>query len=171
MAGTFLTWDAIAKRIKRITAITVSTGAPDAGKIPALDAAGRWDQSMMPVGVGADVNVREASENLNGGDFVSYWDDAGTPKVRKADATAQGKEADGFVKDAVTAGQNASVYNEGTNDALSGLVVGERYFLSTTAGTATTTPPSTVGNVVQYLGKATSSSELVFEADDAIILA
>lgn len=171
MIGTFLTWDAVAKRVKRLTAIASSAGVGDADKIIKLDGSGKLDESFLPTGVGADVENRVASENLNAGDFVTYWDDTGTPSVRKADATVVGKEADGFVLDAVTAGQQAAVYHEGTNNSLTGLAIAARYYLDTTAGLATTTPPSAAGNVVQYLGKAISTTELVFEADDGIILA
>ena len=36
-------------------AATTSTGAADAGKIPALAGDGRLPESMMPVGIGADI--------------------------------------------------------------------------------------------------------------------
>src|SRR5512143_1765954 len=77
-------------------AIQSSAGAGDAGKIPALDAAGRLDNSMMPVGLGAETDVITTSEALSAGDFVNIWASTGT-KVRKADATTAGKEAHGFV--------------------------------------------------------------------------
>lgn len=48
-------------------AIQSSAGAGDAGKIPALDAAGRLDNSMMPAGIGADTAAITASENLAAG--------------------------------------------------------------------------------------------------------
>lgn len=53
-----------------------------------------------------------ASESLSAGDFVNIWSDAGTPKVRKADASTSGKEAVGFVLSAVTSGSQATVYTE-----------------------------------------------------------
>jgi hypothetical protein len=158
-------------RVSEESPVDTSAGAGDAGKVVALDTGGKIAQSMMPTGVGADTAVRVASENLAAGDFVNYWNDAGTLKVRKADATASGKEADGYVIAAVTSGQNATVYHEGTNNQLSGLTLGARYYLSAaTAGTPTATPPSTAGNVVQYLGRAISATELVYEADDGVIL-
>lgn len=168
----FLNWDAAGKMVRQFAALIVSTGAPDANKLVATGADGRLDNSVMPVGIGADTAVLPSSENLASGDKVNIWNDAGTSKVRKADATAAGKEAVGFVLDAVTAPANAVVYFEGRNTSLSGLTPGARYFLSASAaGSITTTPPSATGNVVQYVGIAYSTTELAFEATDGIILA
>lgn len=151
-------------------ALIVSTGAGDAGKIPALDATGKLDNSLMPTGIGADTASISASENLTAGDFVNIYDDAGTTKCRKADATTSGKEAHGFVLSSVTAPANATVYFEGTNDQCSGLTAGT-LFLSTTAGGATSTAPSASGNVVQRLGVAVSATAMNFEYAQPIVLA
>lgn len=157
-------------RIQQETAINTSAGAGDADKILRTDASGKIDNSFMPVGVGADTKIVTASENLSAGDFVNIHDSTGI-KVRKADATTSGKEADGFVLSAVTSGNPATVYFEGTNTALSSLTLGVRYYLNTTAGGITTTAPSGTGNVVQYIGKSISATELSFEPSDGIILA
>ena len=91
--------------ISELEALVTSAGAGDAGKIPALDATGKLDNSLMPVGIGADSKILPASENLAAGDLVNVWNDSGTAKARKADATIAGKEANGFVLSAVTLGQ------------------------------------------------------------------
>lgn len=114
-------------------AVQASAGAGDAGKIIALDTAGKIDNSMMPVGIGADTAVLVASEALSAGSFVNVWNDAGTAKVRKADATTAGKEAHGFVLSAVSLSANATVYFEGTNTGVTGQT-GGKVFLATTAG-------------------------------------
>lgn len=150
--------------------LVTSTGATDAGKIPALDGSGRLDSSVLPVGIGADTAAIAASENLAAGDFVNVWSDGGAFKVRKADATAAGKEAHGFVLAAVTAPANATVYFEGTNTAVSGATPGVQY-LATTAGGFTSTAPSGAGNVVQKLGVAVSATSISFEAQQHIVLA
>lgn len=55
---------------------------------PALDASGRLDSSVMPVGIGADTATIQTSEALASGDYVNIHDDvAGAFRVRKADAT------------------------------------------------------------------------------------
>lgn len=151
-------------------AIDSSAGAGDAGKIPALDSGGKLASNMMPAGIGADSVTKNASENLASKDLVNLWNDGGTTKVRKADATSAGKRAHGFVQSAVTSGNPAEVILDGTISGLSGLTVGEQ-FLSTTAGTCTTTAPSASGNVIQSVGFAISSTELAFESGEVCNIA
>lgn len=175
---------ALVSGVKRlIAAITSSAGAADAEKIVATNtsgvlddsiinaattganktakfrADGTLDPSVLPTGSGTDSATLPASEALSAGDFVNLWDNAGTTNVRKADAAAEGKRADGFVLEAVTSGANALVYFEGRNTQLSGLTGGTTLYLSASApGTATSTAPSTAGNVVQELGRAYSAT-------------
>jgi hypothetical protein len=148
---------------------TSSAGAGDAGKVVALDASGRIDPTMMPVGIGADTASITTSEALAAGDLVNIHDSAGA-KVRKADATTAGKEAHGFVLSAFGSGVAATVYFEGTNTAVSGLTPGPQ-FLQTTAGTAGSAAPAAAGNVVQRVGIATSATALNFEGGPPIVLA
>lgn len=150
-------------------ALQTSVGAGDAGKIVALDSAGKLDVSMMPTGIAADTASIISDENLAAGDFINIFDDAGTPKVRKADATTAGKEAHGFVKTSVTASAAATVYFEGSNDQVSGAVAG-RVYLATTAGGFTSTPPSAAGNVVQMVGIATSATNINVEVGTHYVL-
>ena len=155
--------------LAEVEGLTSSAGAGDAGKIPALDTAGKLDNSMMPTGIGADTSSIAASENLAAGDFVNIYDDTGA-KCRKADATTAGKEAHGFVLAVVTSGSNATVYFEGANDQVTGATVGVQ-FLATTAGASTATAPSSSGNIVQKVGIATSATSINFEAGNPITLA
>jgi hypothetical protein len=151
-------------------ALQSSAGAGDAGAIPALDVTGRLSVTMMPVGIAADVAVVAASETLAAGDVVNIYNDSGTAKVRKADATTVGKEAHGFVIAGVTSGANATIYFEGTNSNVTGQTAGP-VFLSTTAGLTTSTAPSSAGNVVQRVGFATSATTVNFQSNDPIVLA
>lgn len=146
-----------------------SAGAGDAGKVVALDGAGKIDVTMMPTGIGADTASITASEALAAGDFVNIWNSTGA-KVRKADATSAGKEAHGFVISAVSNGASATVYFEGSNTAVTGQVPGP-VFLATTAGAATTTAPSTAGNIVQRIGFATSATSINFQSQPPVTLA
>ena len=148
---------------------TTSVGAGDSGKLPALDASGKLDTSFMPVGISADTVSILASENLAAGDLVNIYDNAGTANVRKADATTAGKEAMGFVLSAVTAAANATVYFEGSNTSVTGRTPGKQY-LATTAGTTTTTAPSATGNIVQQVGIATSATSINVEFQTSIVL-
>lgn len=152
-----------------VNSTTTSAGAGDSGKVVALDAAGKIANTMMPTGVGADTKLIAASEDLAAGDFVNIWNSTGA-KVRKADATTAGKEAHGFVLAAVTSGQNATVYFEGANTQVTGQTPGP-VFLSATAGLATSTAPSSSGNVVQRIGFATAATEINFQSQPPIVLA
>lgn len=188
---------ALVSGIRRmVAAITSSAGAADAEKIVATAAGtgilhdsimgaaetgnsvvvktksdGTLDASIMPAGLGADTAVLASSENLAAGDIVNIWNDGGTGKVRKADATAEGKEAHGFVLAAVTSPANATVYFEGKNTQLTGRTPGATLFLSTTAGGVTETAPSTAGNVVQALGEAYSATAMNFEKQQSVTVA
>ena len=51
-----------------------STGASDAGKVPQLDGSGRLSSTMMPVGFGDDTKILRASEQLAAGDLVNIWE-------------------------------------------------------------------------------------------------
>lgn len=158
---------------QEIQATVVSAGAGNDGDIVALDASGRIDNSVMPVGIGADTATIQASEALAAGDLVNIHDVSG-PRVRKADASAAsaGRSVDGFVLASVASGANATVYFEGTITGLSALTVGSRYFLSgSSAGAATATRPTTSGHSVQYIGKAISATAISFEPDAPTILA
>lgn len=150
-------------------AVQSSAGAGNAGNIPALDASGRLDSTMMPTGIGADTAIITASEALAAGDLVNVWNSTGA-KVRKADATSAGKEAHGFVLAAVASGAAATVFFEGTNTQVTGLTPGRQY-LSTTPGQATATAPSGSGNTVQIIGFATAATALNFQAMTPIVLA
>lgn len=151
-------------------AVTSSAGAGDAGKIPGLDGTGKLDTSFMPVGIGADTQAITTSEALAAGDLVNVWSSTGA-KARKADATAAGKKARGFVLASVISGGTATVYFEGTITGLTGLTAGAEYFLSTTAGTPTATPPTGSGNVIQSIGVATSTTTINFEPGPVVVLA
>ena len=160
----------VSGRIREIVATVASSGVADDGKIVALGADGRLDNSVLPVGIGAETKLIQASENLSAGNLVNIWDSGGQFRVRKADAQVAGKEANGFVLASVTSGQSAQVYLEGTITGLAGLLPG-RYYLATSPGEMTPTAPSASGNVVQYIGEAVSTTEVTFERNDGIILA
>lgn len=152
------------------TIATQTGGAPNADKIPALDANGRLDSSMMPTGVGLDTAVIQASEALVAGDFVNIHNVTGSARVRKADAAVSGKEAHGFVLAGVASGGNATVYFEGTNTGVTGQTPGVA-FLSTTAGLAQAAAPTVAAQVVQRIGLAVSPTAVNFEPSLPILLA
>lgn len=132
-------------------------GTPNANKIVALDANGRVAQSMMPEGILPDNQTIVASEALAARDLVNIWDDNGTAKIRKADATTFGKEAHAFVDEDVAEAAQGVVYFEGNINGYPGVTIGPVY-LSTVAGNIALVPPSGAGQVIQRVGLASGSS-------------
>lgn len=149
----------------------ISTGAGDTGKLVALDATGRLDTSVMPTGIGADTAQILASEILAAGDLVNIWNNAAVANVRKADGSSAGKEAHGFVLAGFAAAATATVYFEGSNTQCTGLTPGPQFLSSTTPGKTVATAPTGTGKVVQRCGVATSTTSMNFEASEPIVLA
>ncbi len=153
---------------------TQSAGTGDAGKGMALGADGKIHTSMLPTGVGAETTVIPASEALEAGNWVNIYDDGGTLKCRKADATGpgEGKRIHGFVLEAVSNGNDATVYFAGVNNQLTGLTVGGTYYLGKTAGAAVLDVSAyTTGNIVQEAGIAISATAIAMQLSKAVELA
>jgi hypothetical protein len=156
---------------REVLALVASAGAGDAGKIVALDGTGRLDPSVMPVGIGADTQVVQATEALAAGDWVNIYNVTGNARCRKADATVAGKQADGFVLAAVANAANATIYMEGTNTGVTGQTPGPVY-LHTTPGLGVTGPgPAGAGNISQQIGVATSATTVNFSRSQPVTLA
>lgn len=149
-------------------ATVVSTGVSEAGDIPALDATGKIDPSLLPTGAGPDtkaVVVSDAS-GLTAGDYVNIFDSTG-PKARLAD-NSNGRPAHGFVLSAFADAATALIYFEGPNTALTGLTVGARQYLGTAGGTTETPVAVTSGDIHQYLGTAMDTTEINTDIEDCI---
>lgn len=169
MADKYVTFYDSGKALKEIEATVVSAGAGNAGDLVALDSAGKLDETVMPSGIAAETVVCAASEDLSANDVVNIYDDAGTTKCRKADASDTIKPAHGYVKAAVTNGNNATIFTDGFLPG-TGLTKGSKYFLSETAGAVTTTPPTTSGAIVQCVGVAVSATQIKFDPDEMFII-
>lgn len=140
------------------------------GYFTATDVEGALQELGAGGGGGSPSESIVASEALAAGNIVNVWNDAGTPKVRKADATAVGKEAQGFVLSAVASGATAAVYFSGKNTAVTGLSPGATLYLGTTPGAVTATAPGAVGNVWQVIGEAYSGTGLNFQKQLPILI-
>lgn len=149
---------------------TSSAGAGDSGKLVALDGSGKIDSTMMPTGIGADTASVTASEDLAAGDYVNIYDATGA-KCRKADASTVGKEAHGFVLAAVSNGNAATIYFEGTNTQVTGQTPGPVFLSATTPGLGASSAPSSSGNVVQRIGFAIGTTAVNFQSQVPIVLA
>jgi hypothetical protein len=130
-----------------------------------------WDfatSAQAKANVVLDTQTVLASEALSAGNLVNIWSNTGTANVRKADASAAGKQAHGFVLSAVSSGANATVYFEGAVTGLSGMTPGATQFLSATAGARTETAPTTTNYYLQVVGTARTATIMDFEADTPI---
>jgi hypothetical protein len=111
-----------------------------------------------------------AAEALAAGAIVNVFG-GGSPMAQNANATDGTKPATGFVLAAVAAGAPATVLSAGQLDtALSGLTPGTVYWLGTSPGTITTSPPSSAGNLVQQLGITTSATALAFNPQPGVLV-
>lgn len=165
----FLALDDTGKNKVEKTAIDQSAGAGDAGKIIATDDEGKIDPSFLPE---SEFLIREASEDLDQWDFVNIWDDTGTAKARKADASSFGTRAMGFIRNNFLDTENAEVFGEGIMPGFVGLTIGAPVFLSaTTPGAVTQTPPTGTGEIWQKVGEAVSATEVRVELGEAIVRA
>ncbi len=150
--------------------ITSSVGAADGGKIVALNTTtGKWDPSLIPNVTSFSVIAFEA---IAAGQFVHLFDNAGTINMRLADAGA-GLEAHGFVLTAVAALASETFETlTQKNTAVAGLTVGARYYLDpANAGDAVTAALTIASTeIYQFVGVATSATEILTYFDDAIVV-
>lgn len=158
----------VAGREKMVEGLVVSTGASDAGKIPAVGSDGKLDLTLMPNGVGPLVITGTVNEALSAGDYVNIVPTTGN--IRLADATND-RPAHGFVKAAYAIAATATVYlRTGINDAVSGMTPGARQYLSA-SGARTETVPALPSEVIhQFLGVAKSATVMVVDIEDEIVL-
>lgn len=143
--------------------ITVGGTTGHAGMAAVLDGTGKWHMSLMPVGVGAEVVIGNASEALAAGNLCNIHAVATALALRKASATAVATNANGFVLASFASGASSTMYgvsNEITG--LSGLTIGAQYYLSSTAGGIATTAPTGDNHIVQRIGRAHSVSAIIF---------
>jgi hypothetical protein len=145
-----------------VTAIAASVGVGDANKVVMTDSSGRLDSSLMPSGIGAQTITATATEALTAGDWINI-----TPTgVRKAD-NSNNRPAHGFVLASVANAATATVYTAGLNTALTGLTDGTQYFTGT-AGSQTSTAPTTAGTIVQTVGVAINATTIPFDFEPPI---
>ena len=162
-----------AGKITEIAANQTSVGAADANKLIALDATGKLDGTLMPVGYGPEIDSIITSEALSAGSFVNTYNNAGVANVRKADGSVSGKEADGFVLAAYAIGATAVVFRlSQLNNQLTGKTPGTKQYLSVTVpGGTQETVPTVAGQIIQILGTTRSATELNFIPHEPIVLA
>jgi len=96
-----------------------------------------------------------AFENLISGDLINLFLDAGILKARRANATAGSvRPAYGFCSTAngILAGTIGECILSQGLVTITGVTIGDRLFLSTSPGQATTSPPGGAGELEQFVG-------------------
>ena len=153
--------------------VPVTTGgAANAFNVPALNANGQLDVTMMPSGIGPDTQVLPATEAISAGALVNIWTSSGTISVRNADGSTTGKQADGFVLAAVASGSNATVYLSGLNTSATGTTTAGLVFLSdTNIGQIAAAGATTPGHTYQQVGILTASGTLQFDPQVPVVRA
>lgn len=163
-SGKYISIDSSGDKIEE-QGIQSSSGSADSDKLIRTTSGGTIDSTFLP---GIESVTLTASEALDAGDLINVWDDAGTPSMRKADASGS-KPAHGFVLESVSSASTGKAYGEGKVTGLSGLTPGSTYFLSsTTPGDVTDSVITDSGYILQKVGIATSATTLVFERGEAI---
>jgi len=155
-----------------------------ANAVGALTNNGAGVLSWVPAGSGTVVDVPStAQEALLAGDLVRFVNAAGTPRVQKADATNTDARLNGvgFAVAAAGVGAAVTVRITGVADVPAALFdaapapanVGQRVFVSTTAGRVTLTAPAALGDVVQRVGvlvDGSGSPKVLVQVGDPVLL-
>lgn len=103
-----------------------------------------------------------ATELINVGAAVSFVQYSnGTIGVRNAANNVAGKECDAFARQSVVSGSTVDCQTFGLNDLVSGVVVGQRYYLGTGGGLVTS-PPGAAGTLAQEVGIGITPSSYLF---------
>lgn len=157
--------------VTEVSAVQTSAGAGDAGKVIALDAAGKLATNMLPSGIGAEQVQVTWAEGVAANDLINVYLDGATWKGRKADGGTNKYRADGFAIASGEAAATGYVQMEGLITGLTGLSQGKLYLNNTTAGTYQQTVPTGTGKLHQVVGRAISDSSYFFQSEEEIVLA
>ena len=147
--------------LKQLTPNVASAGVSDAGKVIALDGTGKLDSSFLPAGLEVSALSVVMGEALTAGMVCYLADNAGTPNVKKANATDNTKKAMGFINDTPSYPGSATIFMFGVcalvpKGSMTAADVNKPVFLSTTGGAVTLTPPVAAGNLLQPVGRLLS---------------
>lgn len=162
----------VAGKLVEIVGVVVSMGGANAYDIPALDGTGKFDVSLLPVGVGPDVSILPASEAIGDSKWVNIWVDTADSilKVRLAD-NSNSREANGWAKVGGALGANIVIYHDAPNDGVTGCTPATRQYLGTLGGQTETPPEYAAGaRISQFLGKSVNASYIDTEIEDFITL-
>lgn len=108
------------------------------------------------------VITAKATEAINAGAAVSFVAVSdGSIGIQNASNNVAGKECDAFALQTVAAGTGVDCQTFGTNDLISGVVIGQRYYLGV-GGSLLTVPPVAAGTLVQEVGIGITPNSYLF---------
>ena len=123
--------------------------------------------TFAPSRVGFDATV---FENVSDGDALFMRTSDGQCGLAQADGTADEALVVGFADADASAGSQVKVLVAGLLDNQTGIDPGDIFYLSTTAGAITTTPPSTAGQFVTRVGEGATTTEFSIQLEPPIRL-
>lgn len=103
-----------------------------------------------------------AAETISAGaavSFLAYPD--GTTGVQNAANNVAGKECDAFALESAVVGNSLDCQTFGINEIVTGVTVGQRYYLGT-AGGLVTTAPTAAGTLAQEVGIGITPTSYLF---------
>lgn len=143
--------------------ITVGGSAGHSGMSAILDSTGRWDISLMPVGIGAEVIIDTTTDTLSAGNFCNIHSGG----IRLATNTSAPFHANGFVLSGFAASVTATMFGVSNINTVVSAAKGSTYYLGTAGGIILAVAlPTANGNIVQRLGTAHSTSAMLFNNTD-----
>lgn len=141
---------------------------PTPNRAPALDEEGRLHPGMIPGGTNANTAILTAKEAIVlPGRFVYFHGPAGG--IKRATNANPLKQALGYVLQSASIDEEVTVYFEGINTGLVGLLPGKHYYLGANGG-VTGIRPTEPGLVVQSLGVAIKPNALVFRPGEGAVV-
>lgn len=132
------------------------------------EATGDAVSEASPIDLSRANAVVTTSEALFAGALVNVYRVGADSFVRLARGDAFDREASGYVLAAYGANAEARVYFDGNNSAAVGMSPGPQWLSTTDPGKTSSVAPTTLGIIVQPVGIATSSTNLVFQRGDVL---
>jgi len=159
----------VAGKLKLLTATLVGGSSTYAYMIACLGADGRFSETVMPSGWGANTSTATTYEALGAYKLVGY---NSSGLARLADAT-NAYPCRGFTKAAFSASTAATIYKDGTLTGFTGLTPDSPVYLSTSGGITqdVSTIEATSGAISQEIGWASSATTIEFNLQEPVYIA
>jgi len=163
-----------------VPAVQVSTGAANANGIPALNANGLLDASMLgnaPAGAAGASGVVSAqlaaTEAIAAGALCNAYSAAGTESVQNADGAQPGtKPVNCYAPAAIASGATGTVvFSKSLITGLAGLTPGPAFLSDATKGGVQAAGSTIAGHTFQKVGEALSATTLLFAPEQPIVRA